>query len=285
MKVVVLGAAGMLGSALCKHMAQRHDVIGIARQNGPYVSHHCDLLDPDLNPLLDKIGADVCVNAAALTNLQTCHRQVDKAYKLHISLSALLAQRNERQIYISTDSVFDGFSPPSNGYSETCAPSPLNVYALTKLMGEAPVLNNDGVVLRTNIYGFNLTRPGNSLFEWIADTLAKGKPLIGYQDMIFNPVSIFQLSDAIEIVMMKDLRGRINIGCEEQLSKADFLLKTIAHLRPGYVDVSIVDAPEGEIIRPKSTVLDTRYAKTLGLPTMDIDEGIAHVATLLKGVS
>jgi dTDP-4-dehydrorhamnose reductase len=270
----------MLGSALCQILSQTDDVIGISRKAGRYTDHLCDLLDPALWPCLDRIGADVIVNTAALTNLMTCHRQIDDAYRLHVQLPRLLAQRPEKKIHISTDSVFDGHMPPESGYDETATPAPLNVYALTKLLGEDPVIQSGGLVIRTNIYGFNMISPGSSLFEWIVSTLAKGQEITGFRDIYFNPVSIFQLSRAIQICMIKDVTGLINIASDKQISKAEFLDAVISHVRPEFSDVTVQDAPIGEIIRPKRTPLNTGLAERMGLPVFRLDDGIRETSVL-----
>lgn len=280
MKIIILGSAGMLGSVLCRELSKTHDVIGIARTAGPYTHHICDLLAPDLWPCLDQIKADVIINAAAITNLMTCHQQIDQAYKLHVQLPARLTQRLEKNIYISTDSIFDGHNSPPFGYSETCIPAPPNVYALTKLLGENPILQGNGLVIRTNIYGFNMVNPGNSLFEWIVSSLHQDQPLSGYQDMFFNPVSIFQLSRAIEMCLNLNVTGLLNIASSETVSKADFLMAVIRCVRPEFSEVTMQNAPEGEIIRPKRTSLDTRCATALGLPEFSLEEGICETSAL-----
>lgn len=284
MKIVVLGSAGMLGSALSRELSKTHDVIGIARKAGRYTHHICDLRDSALWSCLDQIEADVIINTAAITNLMTCHRQIDQAYKLHVHLSEQLAKRVEMNIYVSTDSIFDGYRPPPFGYGETCMPAPLNVYALTKLLGEKPILHNNGLVIRTNIYGFNLISPGNSLFEWIVSCLRQDQPLSGYQNFFFNPVSIFQLSRAIEICLSLNVTGLLNIGSTMPVSKADFMMTVVRFVHPEFSEVTLQDAPEGEIIRPKRTNLDTRRATSLGLPEFNLDEGICETSALYNAI-
>lgn len=282
MKIVVLGATGMLGSVLCHTLSRSHRVVGIARRPGPHVHHLCDILGPDLWSCLDLVGADVIINASAITNLLTCHRHIDQAYELHVRLPARLAMREEMNILISTDSIFDGHAPPPLGYDEASLPAPLNVYALTKLLGEDPILQRGGLVIRTNIYGFNSVFPGGSLLEWILKSAFDDKPISGYEDVFFNPVSIFQLSRGIGISVERGLTGLLNIGGSATLSKSDFMMTAIRYARPEFDKVTRQAAPEGEIVRPKRTNLDTRLAISLGLPEFDLGEGISEAVALYK---
>lgn len=75
----------------------------------------------------DKVDADP--TAAELLNV-TCTKEM--AYISNTIAVPLL--------YISTDYVFDGKSPP---YSDTAVPSPLNFYGKTKLQGEEAVISAD----------------------------------------------------------------------------------------------------------------------------------------------
>ena len=58
-----------------------------------------------------------------------------------ITLTLLVAEEvGGRILYISTDYVFDGNSPP---YTVADVPKPLNKYGLTKLQGERAVVEAD----------------------------------------------------------------------------------------------------------------------------------------------
>jgi S-adenosylmethionine synthetase len=70
------------------------------------------------------------------------------------TLAQLSVEHGFTLIYISTDYVFDGTSPP---YAVDAKPNPLNLYGETKLVGETAILSGyDGkpgqrVVLRVPV--------------------------------------------------------------------------------------------------------------------------------------
>ncbi len=280
MKVVILGSTGMLGGALYETLSGAHETIGIARRAGPYTDYVCDLLSHALWPCLDMVKADVIINTAAITNLATCHQHIDQAYRLHVQLPQQLSKRSEKLIHISTDSVFDGVAPPPLGYDELFPPAPLNVYALTKLFGEDPILEAGGLVIRTNIYGFNRHQPGRSIFEWAMSSLRNEEPMVGYQDVVFNPVNIWQLSRSLEFCLQLGITGLINLAADTPISKADFLAAIIRINQAEFSLLGFQNAPSSEIVRPKQTVLDTRRSHQLGLPTLKLDDGIFEVSAL-----
>ena len=93
------------------------------------------------------------MNAAALTDVDECEREAEKAYEINVKLAKDLAILSNEVgadfIQISTDQVFDG---EKRFYTELDVPSPINKYGLTKWHGEQEVLRckEDALVLRTN---------------------------------------------------------------------------------------------------------------------------------------
>ena len=125
MKIAVTGASGMLGTALIYKFRDLYRVYATARSQGlikKNVYWHCfDLTDLErLESWLLKTKPDVVIHCAAMVNVDECEIKEDLAYQLHVKTTEIIANflnnHNGRLIYISTDSVFDGFTKKK--YSE-----------------------------------------------------------------------------------------------------------------------------------------------------------------------
>ncbi len=267
-RVLVTGHTGMLGRKVVEYLVLegKYEVFGISktkRLNGVSVNqYHVDLTDEVLvKDLLLKISPDVIIHTAALTKLQYCEVNITEAYKLHVNLTRTLAEFTKAKFYyISTDSVFNG---EKGNYSENYPTYPLNYYAQSKLQGEwvAMSANPNTLVLRTNIYGFK-NPAGSSLAEWALRSLREGKPLSGYTDVLFNPLYVGQLSELIITCIDRQVKGVLNVGTFEYVSKFDFL-KTLTRVM-GYSESMVMEsiAPnESNLRRPKDTTLSVQRMK------------------------
>ncbi|MDW7670055.1 MAG: sugar nucleotide-binding protein, partial [Bacillota bacterium] len=133
----------------------------------------------------------------------------------------------------------------------------------------------NSVIVRTNIYGFH--KPiGNSLFEWAYGNIKNGNNINGFNDVFFNPVYTKQLAIGIQKISPTDFSGVINIGCEENISKYELLIKFAKVfnidnrlIKPVSVDNGILEAK-----RPKNTTLDLKkMKKVLGI-SFSLDSGV-----------
>ncbi|GFY48673.1 methionine adenosyltransferase 2 subunit beta [Trichonephila inaurata madagascariensis] len=159
MNVLVTGASGLLGRAVSAEFNQNSwKVLGIAltRATGDLVK--LDLTDTDaVRNVINNYKPHVIIHCAAERSPEKVETDYIAAKKLNVSVSRNLAQFAYEIkavfVYISTDYVFNGETPP---YSEDAVPSPINAYGATKLEGEKNVLevNPDSCVLRIPIlYG------------------------------------------------------------------------------------------------------------------------------------
>ena len=97
---------------------------------------------------------DVCINAAAYTNVDKAEDEKEAAYTLNETAPHYLAmackQHNVFLLHISTDYVFDG----TKGLPYTTAdkPNPINVYGASKLAGEQAIadVGGDHCIVRTS---------------------------------------------------------------------------------------------------------------------------------------
>jgi len=128
-----------------------------------------------------------------------------------------------KMIHISTDSVFDG---KRGGYSELDTPSPLNVYAQTKLVGEYAVssANKEAIIARVNFYGWSLSGK-RSLVEFFFNNLSQNIKVNGFKDVFFCPLYTRQLGETLLEMAGKGLKGLYHVLSSEALSKYDFGVK------------------------------------------------------------
>ncbi len=265
-KVLITGAAGMLGTAIANRMFndKNFEVYGSGRSNiqSSFTYIEADLLKEDeLSRLLTLAQPDIIVHCAAIVNLNYCEANKEEAYKIHVAVTKKLASYNAGKckfLYISTDSVFDGIK---GNYSETAATAPLNYYALSKLQGEKAVasVNHSSLIIRTNIYGFNQNKNGNSLFEWIYKNLNDHQSISGFKDVLFNPLYTTQLAELVLMLINKNVTGIIHAGCEEQISKFQFalLIAEAFNFERSLVKAAPSNEMPSILQRPKNTTLNT----------------------------
>jgi dTDP-4-dehydrorhamnose reductase len=136
MKIVIIGAGGRLGAALLRAYEQTHEVRGLT---------HAQIDIGNLNEVeqvIPRFDFDLMINCAALTNVDLCEEQPDKAFRINADAPDLFARicdkRRARLIHFSTDYVFDG--KKRTPYSEEDEAEPLSVYGESKREGEEYVL-------------------------------------------------------------------------------------------------------------------------------------------------
>jgi dTDP-4-dehydrorhamnose reductase len=134
-KVLVTGAAGMLGRAVVARAAGAHDTVGVDLADG-------DLTDPTVAPaLLAAHRPDHVIHCAAYTAVDRAESEPDLAWRVNGDATAHLARACAAGgvvlTYVSTDYVFSGADPA--GYAEDDPRDPGSRYGLSKACGEEAV--------------------------------------------------------------------------------------------------------------------------------------------------
>lgn len=237
LRVLVLGATGMLGNAVLRLFAHspEYQVSGSARS-----IESVRLLPDDLQ---SKVIADVDVeNCDSLTRLfAAVHPDVvincigivkqlaeadDPLVAVPINsllphrLARLCAVAGARFIHMSTDCVFAG---TKGMYTEADMPDADDLYGRSKLLGEVDYPN--AITLRTSIIGHEL-KGGRSLIGWF---LAQEGSVKGFRRALFSGLPTVEMARLIRdyVIPHPELHGLYHVSAEP-INKFD-LLALVAH--------------------------------------------------------
>ncbi len=263
-KILVIGK-GFLGSNIFSMLnGAKIDVLGTHYQKSTPI---LDIMDPcSIEKITNVFKPDIIINCAALTNLEQIESNSKKAYLVNaygVKNIADVCKRNKiKMIHISTDSVFDG---TQGMYSESDIPNPVNEYAKSKKLGEDFVKNilDDYIIIRTNFYGFNSEE--NFLFNWVLKNLKNKQPIIGFSDVMFNPLEIRNLINMIYELMNKDFMGIIHLASNEVISKYEFIIEVAKILNLDSELIVKGNIKNSNLIakRPLNTSLSNQQAKKI----------------------
>ena len=142
MKILILGAKGMLGSALAEEFKNGNEVLAWTREE-------LDISDPEAMAGAITSDIDMIVNAAALTDIDAIEDKLDEAMKVNARPSAVLADicniLGMTYVHFSSEHVFPGRD--NRGYDERGKTEPLSVYGSAKAQSEKFALENDRTYL------------------------------------------------------------------------------------------------------------------------------------------
>lgn len=264
MKILVTGARGMLGRTLL-HRFDAHEVIATDLPD-------LDLIDTAaVDRLLASVRPQVVVHAAAMTAVDACESERDRAYAANALGSANIARAchraGSRLIAISTDYVFSGDG--GRPYHEWDEPAPRTVYGQSKLAGERAVTLHcpDHTIVRIAwLYG-----PGGPSFVHTMLKLGAqaGDPLKVVDDQIGNPTSTDAVVDLLLRLLDQPVPGVVHATCEGEATWHAFA-REIFRLRGLARDIIACSTAEypRPAPRPANSRLEKRVLRLARLPPM-----------------
>jgi len=222
MKLLVTGAAGMLGRATVD-AARRlgHDVTGLTRAD-------LDVTDAAaVEVALGRLHPHAIVNCAAWTDVDGAETHEPQAHLANAVAPALLARAaaatDIRLVHVSTDYVFDGTS--RRPWVESDPVAPLNAYGRTKLDGETGVLGAGGAhaIVRTAwVYG----AAGNNFVETMLRLAGDRDEVSVVTDQVGRPTWTVHLASAlVELAERRDDVGLFHASGEGSCSWYEFALE------------------------------------------------------------
>jgi dTDP-4-dehydrorhamnose reductase len=236
MRVLVLGATGMLGYQVFKNCLNRDILVNaivrtkekLIQRLGNGIEDKLHIIDDVKNTsaierIVRKFKPDYLINCIGII------KQSDLAYDYYesIAINSLLphqllrlgSQFNFRLVHISTDCVFNG---KRGNYTETDFSDASDLYGKTKFLGE--VAYGSGITLRTSIIGHEITEQKVSLIDWFLSQRVKTK---GYVKAVFSGLTTLELANVIiDVVIAKKVEPGLYQIASAPISKFDLLRLT-----------------------------------------------------------
>lgn len=141
LRILITGAKGQLALALIRRLSTKHNLICLDRAQLDISNERA------CAEAVEMARADVVLNCAAYTAVDRAETEREAAFAINRdgprNLARASARSNAFFVHFSTDYVFDGVAPTSEGapraYVETDPTAPLGVYGASKLAGEIAV--------------------------------------------------------------------------------------------------------------------------------------------------
>lgn len=284
-KVAILGATGMLGSAIYKELKDSYELVLVVRDrekiglldraHGGVAKHHVTVFDAVrfYEDFLNKkaygseyfsdfvrslVDADYIVNTIGITipyALETQHY----TFFINSFLPHMLASAfGSRLIHVTTDCVYNG--KEGFPYDEKAAISPVDIYGLSKGFGEPQA----ALTIRTSIIGREL-EGFTGLVEWFL--AQKGKKVTGFANHFWNGITTKQFAKVCDMIMSNpDLFPKAGVYhiFTNPVSKYDMLLALQKRFN---VDCVITPEYENKLNRTLTTIHD--FNGKLDIPSFD----------------
>ena len=280
MKLLITGAAGLVGAALKEHCLARGDEVLAFDHEG------LDITDERVvREAFGRLRPDAAVNCAAWTDVDGCELDPQRAFLVNSqgveALAAAARLSSASFVTVSTDYVFDG-RRENHFYTQRDDPHPLSAYGAAKLEGErrAQAANARTSVVRT---GWVFGAGGRNFLATVVGRARRGETLRAISDSYGTPTYAPDLAARLRELAELDLPGVYHVvNAGEGASYEGFAREAAA--AAGLHDAQIEPVPTDSLRRPAPRPRNSRLrcliSEALGLrPLRDWREALTEFSS------
>jgi dTDP-4-dehydrorhamnose reductase len=264
LRVLVTGAAGMVGRAVCDVCRASGDTVLAYDHSGLDIANAGDVLRT-----LHHGNPDVVINCAAWTDVDGCEHDRDRAFAANAhgpeNLANASHEMNSAFVTISTDYVFDGTK--EGFYTEMDQPNPQSVYGLSKLEGErlAKRAYPATIVVRS---GFIFGPGGTNFLSTIVERARRGEKIRAIRDAYGTPTYSHDLALRLRELAQLNHPGIFHVAnAGEGVSYEQFAREAIVFSGSVGVEVEGIqtDSLKRPAPRPRNSRLRSLKSGAVGL--------------------
>ncbi|EMA44824.1 dTDP-4-dehydrorhamnose reductase [Halococcus saccharolyticus] len=271
MHLLVLGAGGLVGSnVVTAAVAREWSVTGTYRSEPPTLDVSLTELDirnrKRVRSVVRRTSPDAVVNCAALTDVDACEREPDRARTVNADAPGALAAVCEEDaipfVHLSTDYVFDGRA--DTRYDESATPNPIQEYGRSKLAGEQAVRRQHDtplVVRLSFVYGIGRANPPGVVAgfpAWVRDRLHAGESVPLFTDQRVTPTRAGQAAKTVLDLLRERCTGTYHVACRSCVTPYEFgvAIRERVDAPATLLERSSITAVDRPASRPRQTCLD-----------------------------
>ena len=201
-RILLLGAGGQLGKEINKDHSKNYDILSLTKEE-------CDITNyPLVEEKIQLFKPKVIINAAAFTNVDDAENNESLADNInHLAVDNLARLSKNYKvvlIHFSTDYIFN--HKINEPISEDEKEDPINVYGLTKYLGEKSIIRNmeNFYILRISwVYG----KYGKNFPKTILKLAKNKKELNIVSDQIGSPTPTSLISSVLNKLLVVHFKG------------------------------------------------------------------------------
>ena len=280
MKILVMGATGLLGHDVMRHPTDHHIVAAGSRD--------ADIRDPQaVRALMQRHSPDWVLLLAAISNVDQCERDPELAWSVNrdgaVNVARAARGLGSRLIYVSTDYVFDGARDFPYEYEVSDNKHPLSVYGATKSEAEERVreMLPECCIARTS-WVFGLARECFPLR--VLSQAARHEGISAVADKFSVPSYGRDVARMLFELVQSNASGVFHAVNSGGTSWYEVAMETLR--LAGITNVAVKPIPMSEVkwpaARPRNSMLSSTSLKDIGIQTRPWREALAEFVAEVK---
>ena len=205
--IVITGATGFIGSALCKKLEEKkeYSIIKVTRSQ-KLKSGFCHVTSYQQTP-----PGDILIHLGEDPDRSRVNKMGDSYLEITNQVMESLIKKGYKKIVYCSSSIVYG-NQGKNLYSENMPTYADDIYTTVKLENEERVLRSGGIVARiSNVIGSGMSK-NNVLSDILSQLPGKDSLTIRNINPIQDFISVDDAVDAIASLLKNDISGIYNIG-------------------------------------------------------------------------